>query len=179
MGGTLPGHSSAKKQWQEFGIYCFAQHRKCETNAGSWNCHALLYSMNRVQLLHPMATSTYKALIVPFEILTRANVNIAVKALAEKELVSKGDANKDGCLDAVLSGDNHDFVNSEELRDRVLDRRNDALINAEDSDMENGGSHDDLDEEMDDGAGSEGEHHVPAQPDRVGDRACHRRCRRE
>ncbi|KAG7352855.1 HECT-domain ubiquitin-transferase [Nitzschia inconspicua] len=47
--------------------------------------HALLISMHRVPLHHPLAATTVGALILPFEILTRSNVADVVKAIIEKE----------------------------------------------------------------------------------------------
>jgi E3 ubiquitin-protein ligase HUWE1 len=47
--------------------------------------HALLYAMHRVRLFHPMASSTYSALLLPFEVITRASVTSSVT-----ELVGKG-----------------------------------------------------------------------------------------
>jgi E3 ubiquitin-protein ligase HUWE1 len=47
--------------------------------------HALLISIHRVPLYHPMASKALGALILPFEIMTRASVADSVKTIAEKE----------------------------------------------------------------------------------------------
>jgi E3 ubiquitin-protein ligase HUWE1 len=51
--------------------------------------HALLVAIHRVPLHHPMASGSCGALILPFEIMTRASVADALKAIADKESSSK------------------------------------------------------------------------------------------
>jgi len=53
--------------------------------------HALLIAMHRVPLYHPMASNALGALILPFEIMTRASVADSVKAIVEKESKSRED----------------------------------------------------------------------------------------
>ena len=132
--------------------------------------HSLLYAMNRVTLSHPMATSTYKALLLPLEVLTRANVNDSVKTLVKKELQPKEEANQNAAdptaaaavAAAATSSEGHNAVEGGSLRDTGRDNHGvdsevdyDALVHAEGSDMDEDGSHD-IDEEMEDAAGSEG-----------------------
>ena len=47
--------------------------------------HALMYSIHRVHLQHPMATTTCASLLLPLEVFTRGSVTDAVQAIAEKE----------------------------------------------------------------------------------------------
>jgi E3 ubiquitin-protein ligase HUWE1 len=51
--------------------------------------HALLIAMHRVPLHHPLAPSTVGALILPFEILTRPSVADLVKAIDDKDDLTK------------------------------------------------------------------------------------------
>ena len=51
--------------------------------------HALLVAIHRVPLHHPIASGSCGALILPFEIMTRASVADALKAIADKESSSK------------------------------------------------------------------------------------------
>jgi hypothetical protein len=50
--------------------------------------HALMYSIHRVHLQHPMATTTCASLLLPLEVFTRGSVTDAVQAIAEKELAA-------------------------------------------------------------------------------------------
>ncbi|CAB9503919.1 Probable E3 ubiquitin-protein ligase hulA [Seminavis robusta] len=51
--------------------------------------HALLFSLLRVRLYHPMAASTCSSLLLPLEVLTRGSVADGVKSLIEKETSAK------------------------------------------------------------------------------------------
>lgn len=49
--------------------------------------HALLYAIHRVRLFHPMASSTYGALLLPFEVITRANIASAVADIVQQDSI--------------------------------------------------------------------------------------------
>lgn len=74
--------------------------------------HALLFAMNRINLLHPMASTTCSVLLLPLEVLTRGSVTAAVKEMIDKESNAKQERS---CLQVDDKSNMADALECDEL----------------------------------------------------------------
>lgn len=114
--------------------------------------HALLHSLHRVRIFHPMASNTYAALLLPLEVLTRASVTDAVTNLAKKErqpndAMDELSANLTPAAGAPLDSA-HDAMDEESTHDDVARRNHNGnlgvdyglLVEVEDNEIDEDGS---------------------------------------
>jgi len=86
--------------------------------------HALLLAVHRVDLHHPMATSTIGSLILPFEIMSRPSVAEVVKSLASK---AAKDASVKGAKEASRASRQATAAPTERARDGENSQRHDSF----------------------------------------------------
>ena len=125
--------------------------------------HALLFSIHRVRLHHPMAASTCSALLLPLEILTRGSVADGIKNMVEKDAATRSakamENTKKESDGAATAAPTAAEANDDAMLEEAFHQEAPVIGNPdeESSDSDDDDADDDMDEQIDEGSAADEE----------------------